>query len=334
METNKVIIMQVDKNFTTAYTSDGQFIKVHRKSWHEVGKVLSLIDLEGAPHNNSFVLKLATTAAIAILFVFLGIFNPFLSQKVEAEAETYLSLGLNTGGIQIWADYNNKVIMVSYSDSTSHLDQMDIKGKDIYEVITIITTEARKTGLLTENMDDLLLVDLVNLTEKSNDHVQEAKLKEFIMAGLNYEEYKGTMIMSRHNKEYLEKAIELNLSASEYHIYEKSTAEGYSLSHEQFKHGHIRSVLNEVGTTPEKIFKMDHMQNNETNKASGMHEDNEMRKESIDNTERKMDQQQYNEMHKNYRDYELGDEPIQEEGSITRDHPGSMKMPTEMEMHK
>ncbi len=81
-----------------------------------------------------------------------------------------------------------------------------MKGKDIYEAVTILASEARKNGLLTESMDDLLLVDLVNLTEKANDHIQEAKLKEFIMVGLKDQEYKGTMIMSRHNKDYLEKA--------------------------------------------------------------------------------------------------------------------------------
>lgn len=326
METNKVIIMQVEKKFTTAYTSDGQFIKVRRKSWHEVGKVLNLNDLEGTPRKNPFVLKLATTAAIAILFVFLGIFNPFFLQ--QAEAETYLSLGFDSGGIEIWADYEDKVIKTSYANAGSQLATLDIEGMDIYEAITIIMTAARKSGLLNEGLDDILLVDIVNLSDK----VQDDKLKNFISAGLSRQEYTGMMVMNYHNKEYLEKAQGLDLTVSQYHIFEKSTTEGYSLSNEQIKHGHIREMLTEVGTTPEELFKFNHMQYNEIDKNSGMHE--EMREEAIDNNEPKIDHKQSKDMPQYNSKYRIDDELSQEHRNETGNHPGYMKMPADMEQHK
>ncbi len=332
METNKVIIMQVEKNFTTAYTSDGQFIKVRRKSWHEVGKVLNLNDLEGTPRKNPFVLKLATTAAIAILFVFLGIFNPFFLQQAEAEAKTYLSLGLNTGSIEVWTDYEDKIIKTSYTNAGSQLATLDIEGKDIYEAITIIITAARKSGLLNEGLDDILLVDIVNLNTDTSYQVQDDKLKNFISAELSDQDYTGVMVMTHHNKEYLEKAQELDLTVSQYHIFEKSTTEGYSLSNEQIKHGHIRKMLTEVGTTPEELFKVNHMQYNEIDKNSGMHE--EMHEEAIDNNEPKIDHKQSKDMPQYNSKTRIDDEPSQEHRNETVNHPGSMKMPTDMEQHK
>lgn len=332
METKKALIMQVERSFTTAYTTDGQFIKLPRKSSHKVGDVVNINDFR-CFRNKTFSLKLTATAAVALLFIILGIFNPFFLQHAEAEAKTYLSLGLNTGSIEVWADYEGKVIKTSYT-AGSQLTKLDIEGKDIYEAITIMMIAARKSGFLNEGLDDILLVDIVNLNTDTSNQVQESKLMDFISAGLNGQDYHGMMVISHHNKEYLDKAQELGLTVSQYHIYEKSSVEGYSLSNEQIKHGHIRKMLAQVGTSPEKLFNIKHRQYDEMQQGNEMHKDSTTGQDSINNNELKMDHNmQYNGGTKPDRDSKTSSEATEKHSNSAKDHPDSMKMPTDMDQH-
>ncbi|MCR6545777.1 anti-sigma factor domain-containing protein [Dehalobacterium formicoaceticum] len=267
MKKKQLIIMSIDKNYTVGYTEDGQFVKIPQKPAHQVGQ---MINYQPTKFGSRYHRGLAVAAAILLVF-FAGIFSPFFQQEAAA---SYLSIGLNTGSLEIWTDHNNKVIETLYTDSLERLNQLELKGKDIYEAVAALTVEAKKCGLITEKKDDILLVNLIDIKEDSQHHVSEDKIKKIILEELNAKEYKGLMMMERHDKDYLTKANELNLTASQYQVYEKSSAKGHKLEMEKIKHGQIRSVLEEAGTTPEEIFEMpnNNMHNNTMNNT--MHNNN------------------------------------------------------------
>jgi len=267
LKINKLLIMSVDKNYTVGYTENGQFVKIPRKPAHKVGQI---INYQPTKPSSRKPWGVAIAAAILLVF-FTGIFNPFFQEEAAA---AYLSIGLNTGSLAIWTDDSNKVIKTQYTDSLKMLNQSDLNGKDIYEAVSLLVLTAKENGLITENENDIVLIDLIDLTENKNHHIAENKLKKVILEGLNIEEYQGLMMMGRHDKEYLTKATELNLTASQYHIYETSRDKGHNLETEKIQHGHIRSVLKEAGTTPEEIFDMNY---------DKMHDNNEMTSSDFNN---------------------------------------------------
>lgn len=249
MNKNKVVIMAIEGKYIVVYTDDGQFIKLPRKANHQVGQILYLDEIQPRVRKFTAGWQMTAVAAAVLLIFFIGMFYPFSGQMAEA----YLSLGLNGGGAELWVARDTKVIKVKYSNSMTALDNLDIKGKDIYEAVTTITSQAQKLSLLNEDQENLLMVNLADFNEE-NHHIQETKLKEAIMNGLKTRNYHGVMVMDRHEKDFVDKAGELGLTASQFYVYEKGHAKGLPLTTDQLKHGHIKSVLHEAGTTPEELF--------------------------------------------------------------------------------
>lgn len=265
---NKAIIMSIEGRFAVAYTEDGQFIKIPRKRDHQVGQILCVEKKQPLPWKFAARWQMAAAAVAVMLIIFMGMFYPFSLQKAEA----YISLGLNSGGAELWVDRNNKVIKIRYSDAMKDLEKLDLKGEDVYEAVSVLTSAAKNAGLLDENQENLLLVDFADLTEERR--LQETKLKEAIMTGLssgNSPNFSGVMVMNGHDKEFINKARELGMTASQYNVYEKSRAKGLILTAEQIKSGHMRSVLNGIGTTPEELFGIENtMQKNTAGKGRTM----------------------------------------------------------------
>jgi len=273
LKNSQLIIMSIDKNYTVGYSADGQFIKIPKNPSHKVGQIINY-----QPTITSLRKPWGMAVAAAILLVFFtGLLNPFFTEEAAA---AYLSMGLTTGSLEIWTDDNNRVIKTNYTSTLEDLKQHDLKGKDIYEAMSILALKAKKSGLITEDENDIILIDLIDLEESTNHYISEDKLKKVILEGLAVKEYQGLMMMERHDKDFLTKANELNLTASQYHIYQTSSSKGYNIEMEQIQHGHIRNILKENGTSPEEIF--------------GMHSNM-----VPDNTERMSSKQNTNNMHDN-----------------------------------
>jgi len=272
VKNDQLIIMSVDKNYSVGYSEDGQFIKIPKNPTHRVGQMINY-----QPTKTGLRLHWGISVAAVFLLVFItGVFGPFFQQEAAA---AYMSIGLNTGSMEIWTDNNNKVIETKYTNFLKQLSQIDLKGKDIYEAVTVLTLEAKEKGLITENNNDILLINLIDLKESSKHHVAEDRIEKIILEGLDTKEYHGLMMMGRQDKDYLVKANKLNLTASQYEIYEKSSAKGHKLNMEKLQKGEVRSVLEEAGTTPEEIFEMQNnfMQNKSmhNNSKNGMFVPNE-----------------------------------------------------------
>ncbi|QNB46782.1 anti-sigma factor domain-containing protein [Thermanaerosceptrum fracticalcis] len=250
MKSSKAMIMSVEGRCTVAYTEDGHFMKIPKKSSHQVGQVLNIENVEYNRPAASGMWRIAAVAAAVLLLVFMGTVYPV------QQAQAYLSMELNTGGVEFWTDQNNKVIKVKYADSINDLTNIQLKGKDVYEAVSALTSEVKRMGML-EDKDGILLVNLAELKNQGKNPLEESKIKEAIMKALNEEQYSGMMmVVSKHDREFIERANELRLTASQYYVYEQGKAKGYELTTEKIKHGQMRNVLNEVGTSPEELFGM------------------------------------------------------------------------------
>jgi len=122
-------------------------------------------------------------------------------------------------------------------------------------------------------------------------------------------------MMERHDKDFLIKANELNLTASQYHIYLSSSSKGFSIKMEQIQHGHIRNILKENGASPEEIFDMhSNMVPNNTERMSShqntnnMHYDNETT--SSDNNIVAPEHNRENKMNQDTENHENGKMPM------------------------
>ncbi|KJS21232.1 MAG: hypothetical protein VR72_11440 [Clostridiaceae bacterium BRH_c20a] len=161
MKNNQLIIMSIDNNYTVGYSADGHFIKIPKKPSHKIGQI---IHYQSAKTGLRKPWGMAVAAAILLVF-FTGLLNPFFTKEAAA---AYLSMGLTTGSLEIWTDDNNRVIKTNYTSSLEDLKQHDLKGKDIYEAMSVLALEAKKSGLITEDENNILLIDLVDLEKSTN----------------------------------------------------------------------------------------------------------------------------------------------------------------------
>lgn len=250
MQKTRVIVMSFKGRQTITYTDDGQFIYIPRKEHHQVGQVLSIENPATSARRYNPGWKSMIAAAAAVMLFLFGMFYPLTPQQAEA----YFSLGLNKGNAELWVDKDNRVIDVKYADA-AQLETLEVKGKDVYQAISEIATEARKTGLLDETDENLLLLNFADMS-KNGHQINEEKMKEAVLNSFNSDRSQPLMVMSRHEKDFLLKAGEMGLTTSQYYIYEQGKSKGLPLTAEQLKHVPIRSALKKVGTTPEELFGM------------------------------------------------------------------------------
>lgn len=255
MNKTKVIVMSFKGRQTVTYTDNGQFIYIPRKKHHQVGQILSI---DTSPAINQWFNPgwKSLVAAAAVMLFFFGLFYPLTSQQAEA----YFSLGLNKGNTELWVDKDNRVIDVKYSGAVQ-LESLNVKGKDVYQAISEITTEAKKTGLLDEDKENLMLVSYTDMSKGGSHQFNEDKMKQAVLKSVNYKNM-PLMVMSRQDKEYMAKAGEMGLTTSQYYVLEQGKSKGLPLTAEQLMHTPIRAALKEVGTTPEELFDMQGMHKN------------------------------------------------------------------------
>ncbi|MEG6616980.1 anti-sigma factor domain-containing protein [Peptococcaceae bacterium 1198_IL3148] len=244
MENKKVIIMSIDGKETVGYTNDGEFINAPKQKHHQVGQIVDIGEFRPEGRRSFAGWQVATAAAAIFLVAFMGIFYPQFNQ----EAEAYLSVGLNSGGIEMWVDDKNEVTDVKYHDSAEKWDEINIQGKDVYQAVTIIATEAKKSGLIDEQQQNLMMLN-------HSHHLDDEKLKQSVYQGLG-KNHHCLIVMGNHDMSFVNKAQALGVTASQYYVIEKSNAKGHHLTTDQIKNHHIRDVLNATGTTPEEIFGM------------------------------------------------------------------------------
>lgn len=250
MSNHKAVIMSIKGHFAIAYTQDRRFIKIPVKDSYKVGHILNLKKQKNKYLSVSW--QHAAAAVVAVLIIFAsGIFFPF----TQPPAEAYLSLGLNSSGAELWVGPDNKVIKANFTGNKAVLKKVDVKGLNVYQAVTAITNEANEAGLLKDNnQDNLLLVNYANLSEKDGYQIQETKIKQSVEAGLSNPKSQGVIMVNKNDKHYVAEASDMGLTATQYFVLETSCASGHNITADQIKHGHIRAVLQEAGTTPEELF--------------------------------------------------------------------------------
>ncbi|KJS11882.1 MAG: hypothetical protein VR67_11960 [Peptococcaceae bacterium BRH_c8a] len=245
MEKTRVIIVSFNGRSSVTYAEDGQFIYIPRRKSHQVGQVLFLKNQSSARHWNISGWKTMIAAAAIVLLVF-GLANPLISQPAEA----YFSLDLDKSSAEFWLDRDNRVTDMKYK-GTSQLTAPDIKGKNIYQAVSVI---ASKASVLDDYGNGIIIMSFADMTKDGSHYIDEEKLKEAILSSMNSGEKTPFMVMSRHDKGFIAKAGELGLSASQYYVLEQSKSNGLSLTAEQLKNTSIRLALEEAGTTPEELL--------------------------------------------------------------------------------
>ena len=250
MSKPNAVIMSIKGNYAVALTRDRRFIRIPANESYRIGQKLHL-----EKHNNKIlVFSWQATAAAAMAVVIIlaaGIFFPYNQLRADA----YLSLGLNSSGAELWVGPDNKVIRAEFTGNKAILNQVKIKGLNVYQAVTEITNEARKAGLLKDNdRDNLLLLNYANLSEKGGQQLKEFKIKQSVEAGLKDTKSHSVIMVNKNDRHYISKASEMGLTATQYFVLEASRASGHEVTADQIKHGRIRAVLQKAGTTPEELF--------------------------------------------------------------------------------
>ncbi|KJS10248.1 MAG: hypothetical protein VR67_18130 [Peptococcaceae bacterium BRH_c8a] len=253
MKQTKVIVVSFKGNNSVTYTEDGQFINIPRRKHHQVGQELLIKNQPLANHWNSSGWKTMIAAAAIMLLVF-GLVNPMISPPAEA----YFSLGFDKSSAELWLDKDNRVVDMKFKGS-SQLAATDIKGKDVYQAVSVIASKAGSTGLLDSSGEDIIIINFADLSKDGNHHISEDKVKQAVLSSMNSGGKSPFMVMSRHDKGFMVEAGKLGLTASQYYVLEQSKFKGLSLTAEQLQNTSIRLALEEAGTTPEELFGMPEM---------------------------------------------------------------------------
>lgn len=267
--------MSINERETVGYTDDGEFISLPKRENHQVGQILNLSAQKSNKRNFFTGWQVAAVATI-MLVAFMGVLYPQFTQ----EAEAYLSLGLNSGGVEMWVDKNDKVIDIKYHDAATTWGEQDLKGENVYKAVTLLASKAQHSGLLDEQQDKMFMLNHANLNENVPHHLDESKLKQSASKGLSTD-YNGLMIMGRHDMNFINKAKEMGVTASQYYVMEQSTNAGHNITADQVKGHHISDVLTENGTTPEEVFQMEpHMNQNNSTMPRTHNDDNKIEDKS------------------------------------------------------
>ncbi|GMB10102.1 anti-sigma factor domain-containing protein [Thermolongibacillus altinsuensis] len=210
----KGIVLEVDDDFVTLLTPDGEFVQIKKEGSYQIGQ-----EIEGIPmrrqktkkpffHFSSFKLAVASIAAVCLLV--LSLFSSVTSNEVYA----YLSIDINPS-IELMINKKLEVINVrGYNQDGEKLvaNLSDWKEKKFVDVTKKIIELSMKNGYLHKGEEVLI----TTVEKKANRSSSQRLAKELDEVKRSYQKQDIVVTTKKSTLELRKEAIEKGFTTGKY----------------------------------------------------------------------------------------------------------------------
>ncbi|ACV62444.1 hypothetical protein Dtox_1585 [Desulfofarcimen acetoxidans DSM 771] len=253
MKKVKGVVMRTSAKITVIYTTKGDFLEIPTpKRQTVVGQLIEIDLIPQKPFLKASFLKYATVAAVLILVLSLGIFNPLFGPSVAAAC---VALDIHNG-VEIYVNKEAKVIEVNDDGKgkINVLDGLELKGQDVYTVVVLILKKAKTEGIF-EKDQNLVLASVVPVGDGVlSNVVDEDKLRVSIRKEMLNSKISGVALVRKTDEDIINKAKNNDMTINKYLVYERCQKGGFDIRAEEFRGEDIQKVLLSANTSLSSLF--------------------------------------------------------------------------------
>ena len=244
----KGIVMQVEQKTMVIVTDEGDFLRVPLPAQRPFpGEKVD------AAVNKGFTRPFwVGAAAVILIFVLsLGLVKPMLMPQAVAAVSMDL-----ISSVELTVDQENKVVTAKANnpEGLMVLQELDLKGKDIYEAANLVTTTASELGYIREKSENTIMVTVSPLNEEAKVSVDRDILQQSMHDELDSRNFQGYLVVNRMGREIMQKAAEMGLTVNQYLYLERSRASGDEIDVTVFKEQSLQELIVADDTTIEGMF--------------------------------------------------------------------------------
>ena len=249
MRKAKGVVMRTAGKITVVYTNKGDFLEIPTPA--EPPLVGQVIEVDLTPRR-SFIryslLRYAAAAAVLVLALALGIFNPLFG---PGAAVASVALDINSG-VELFVNKEARVVKIKDSgDGTG--DAQGLKGRDVYEAVGLIIKEAGAKGFLGKEQN-LVLAAVVPIGNRGLNVVNEERLRGIIHDEMLSNNVFGVVMVSEADEEIKRQAENLGMTVNNYLVYDRGRQGGLDLQADAFRGGDVGQVLAEANMSLPGLF--------------------------------------------------------------------------------
>ncbi|MBO8170146.1 MAG: anti-sigma factor domain-containing protein [Thermoanaerobacteraceae bacterium] len=161
----------------------------------------------------------AAAAAVLLLVLAASLLQPmFMPDAVAAVSMDLVS------SVELGIAENNKVVRAKALNPEGQevLRRLDLKGRDVYEAVNLVTLEALNLGYLQPGEQSNIIVTLSPITGTDKMTINRDYLQETMHDELAKRNYQGYLVVNQTDMEIWQEASKMGLPVNKYLLWEKS----------------------------------------------------------------------------------------------------------------
>jgi hypothetical protein len=210
----KGIVLEVDEDFVTVLTPEGEFIQVKKEGTYQIGEEIEKLPIQRQRVKKNFFhfssFKMALTSMVAVCLLVFTMFSGLTSNKVYA----YLSIDINPS-IEIAINRDLKVVKIKgyNQDGKMIVTRLsDWKGKPFIDITKKIIELSIKNGYLQEG-EEVLITTVKKETSRSSS---QQLVKELNEVKQSYETKNIVVTTQTSTLEVRKEAVEKGFTTGKY----------------------------------------------------------------------------------------------------------------------
>ncbi|SFG77093.1 Anti-sigma factor N-terminus [Desulfotomaculum arcticum] len=260
MKKGKGVVFNITGLKTIIYTEEGTFLKIPTPEPKPlVGQTIEYTAMSRPFFFSPKIIRYATVAAALILVLALGLFTPLFGIGGAVAA---VELDINHGvSLQV-----NKYGKITSAYATGRgpggvLDDLKLKGRDIYQATRMIIQNAEAKGILGKE-ENVIMVSVVPMGSGEGDAVNPEKLRGIVKEEMVRQNASGVILVNRVNDETIQHAQNLGMTVNNYLIYERCLQNGLDARADVFRKGDVRGVITKTNVSLPELFPKECMEVN------------------------------------------------------------------------
>jgi hypothetical protein len=245
---NKGIIIEKYGKRALVLTPEGEFKKIKlNNTAADIGE-----EVVFSPSIYSMSKFAVTAAAILLLFIL----PVTVFQVSQASVAAYVTVDINPS-VELALNNNLRVRRVTAlnSDGEILIKQLPLKNKPLGDALKMLIDGAIDTGYISKDEENEVLVAAVSLNNSHEKSEQIIKTVEDAESFIDTTGYKINYEVMEAEKQTLNEAQDLGISAGKYMIYKEAKDQGLDIDPEKLKKDGIGKTLKEKGTSPGELIK-------------------------------------------------------------------------------
>ncbi len=253
MDNVKVVVLKVTGKKTIVFTETGDFIKITTPNPVPVkGQVIEINSRCRIISNPGNLFRHVAVAAALLLIPILALIHPLVWPPGGAVA----AVEMNTGyGLNLHVDRDGRIAAVRGTGSISDyvVEELSLKGLDIYQAIRLIVEDAGQKGNF-DHEQSIIMVSVVPVGEGSSEPVDPEKIRGIIREELVKQNASSTVMVARSSRDAGSRAEDLGMTVNNYLVYERCIRGGLDVNADVFRGRTVLEAINEANLSLAKLF--------------------------------------------------------------------------------